>query len=369
MRKTKEYQHYEQYLLRGALKKNGCQRIRYVFTGINRETGIERPFFIELVLVNPGLSPSKPVIGIPQDELVSPSQSYVLVKAGSYGKHPQQYKKFYALKDFLRQKGQAAFKVGNCIFGTNALVGSVVVGQTDLSAQPELDCSAGSISWELRFEHKVGTAPLFKKNNTVWIANGVKTLFSGVVRMAGLEYSVAPKKSFGYADRYWGPDAVAPLFHVSSSNLVSMISGNPLLKSCFTIGGELNGQMKAFLMLEGEQLSVRKCWFLEKWTEVHACSKTPADADGEKLHWTVSIHKKNIVVDIDVFCPTSEMIFQGNDLFQRGRQEMHTASGGSGFGEIRIYKKVRKSLELLEDARIESALCEYGIQSKDALSE
>jgi hypothetical protein len=35
-------------------------------------------------------------------------------------------------------------------------------------------------------------------------------------------------------------------------------------------------------------------------------------------------------------------------------------SGGSGSGEIRLYKKVNKSLELFEHARVENCGCEYG---------
>ena len=364
--KAKEYLHYEQYLLRGKRKKNGFQRIRYTFNGINRETGIERTFFIELVLLNPALSPTKAVV-ISDSQLESgKSQSYVLLKAGSYGKQAQQFKRYYAQKDFIRQKGQQGFKIGNCIFGPNVIAGSLVVGQADLIAQPELDCAAGSISWELRFEQKIGSFPLYKKHGSVWIAPGAKTLFSGTIRMSGLEYAVLPKKSFGYIDRIWGTDFVSPLFHLSSAHLVSTISGNPLQKSCLSIGGLFDGQLRSFIMLEGEVLPIKKRWLLEKYSEVHGCSEVPADADGEKLHWTVSIHKKNLVVDVDVFCRRDEMLVQNCDLIQKSRNEMHIVGGGSGFGEIRIYKKVRKSLELLEDARIESALCEYGIKSSGA---
>ena len=378
MTKKKDSQHYEQYLLRGKLRKAGSQRIRYVFNGVNRETNTERTFFIEIILVNPAVSPVKPVVYCENSAAGSADespdtlygkktiaaqvqpQSYVLLKAGSYGPQAQQFKRYYSLKDFIRQKGQNGYKIGNCIFGINVLAGSVVVGQNDLLEHPELDCAAGSISWEVRFDQKIHANPLYKKHGLCWTASGVKTLFSGTIRMSGLEYAVVPKKSFGYIDRFWAPDFVQPFFHLSSSHLVSIINGNPLQKSCLALGGEFGGSLTAFLMLEGQVLPVQKRWFLEKWNEVHHFSQVPADADGEKLHWSVSIHKKNFVVDIDVFCKSDEMLVQGCDMLQAGRDSMHIVSGGSGFGEIRIYKKMGKSLELLEDARIESALCEYG---------
>ena len=35
-------------------------------------------------------------------------------------------------------------------------------------------------------------------------------------------------------------------------------------------------------------------------------------------------------------------------------------SGSEGNGELRIYKKIKKNLELIHHAKIENCVCEYG---------
>ena len=39
---------------------------------------------------------------------------------------------------------------------------------------------------------------------------------------------------------------------------------------------------------------------------------------------------------------------------------MKLIGGGSGTGEVKIYKRVRKDLELIEDVHISNCLCEFG---------
>lgn len=382
MAKAKKYQHYEHYLLRGKLKKKGYARWRYVFTGVNRETNDTRVFFVEMVMLNPALSPAKAVIAqksrpriseenlqyalagtevakkIGQEIPVQPS--YVLVKAGCFGANARQHNKFFAANEFSWVKAEHLFKVGTCIFGTEELRGSVIVGEADLRAQPELLCSVGAIDWNLHFEKIEQTPPLYKKQRSLWIANGVKTQFSGTVHMFGLEYVVAPKKSNGYIDRSWGSSFLDPVFHISGSSLVSSITGQPLLNSCFTLRGEFDGHLRAFVKLEDEILPLNKRSLFEKKSEIHCCTQMPADADGDKLHWTVSIHKKRMVVDIDIYCKANEMLVRKYEVPEGGRQQLEIIGGGTGFGDIRIYKKLGKALELLEEARIEHAFCEFG---------
>ena len=39
--------------------------------------------------------------------------------------------------------------------------------------------------------------------------------------------------------------------------------------------------------------------------------------------------------------------------------------GGTGFGEVRIYKKVKKNLELIDHINTLDVLCEYGSTDKN----
>ena len=74
----------------------------------------------------------------------------------------------------------------------------------------------------------------------------------------------------------------------------------------------------------------------------------------------MSIRKSKYVIDIDVVCKAEEMLVKDYEIPQGLRTLLRVLSGGSGKGEIRIYKKNGKDLELLEHANIFDALCEYG---------
>ncbi|MBQ7158589.1 MAG: hypothetical protein IJS09_04060 [Treponema sp.] len=378
---SKKQLRYEHYILKGKLRHNGYERWRYSFVGVNKITGEERSFFIELYLVNPAVSPKNPVLAqtsklslsnsdlqytmagtesarnASQERAVQPS--YVLVKAGMFGYEGKQFNRFMPSAQLQWNKSESEFRIEECSFGDEHLAGFVRVTERELRESPELLCNTGAIDWNLHYEKHISSAPLYSKKNDFWIANGAKTVFAGVVHVDGVEYTVVPRKSSGYIDRLWGAGLPSPAFHISSSNLISIISGKPLVKSCFAINGEYDGALKLFVCHEGEVLQIKDRLF-DKLTEVHDCFEMPVDADGEKLHWTVSVHRKRLVIDVDIFCKTEEMFVRDYEAPEGQRKLLKVLGGGTGFGEIRIYKKIKKNLELLEHAHVADALCEYG---------
>ena len=63
---------------------------------------------------------------------------------------------------------------------------------------------------------------------------------------------------------------------------------------------------------------------------------------------------------MDIYCKTSEMFVRDYETPEGQRQLLKVLGGGTGFGEIRVYKKVGHNLELLEHANVNDAVCEYG---------
>ncbi len=378
---SKKQLRYEHYILKGKLRHNGFERWRYTFVGVNKTTGEERSFFIELYLVNPSISPKNPVLAqtsklslsnadlqyamagmessriASQEKAVQPS--YVLVKAGIFGRDGKQFNHFMPSAQLQWNKAENEFRAGDCTFGDEHLTGYIRVTERELRESPELLCNAGAIDWNLHFEKHIASAPLHNKKDSFWIANGAKTVFAGVIHVNGVEYTVIPRKSSGYCDRLWGSALSSPSFHVSSSNLTSLITGRALTKSCFAVEGEYDGKLKLYVCHEGEILQIKDKIF-DKITEVHDCFEMPVDADGEKLHWSVSVHRKRLVIDVDIFCKTAEMFVRDYEAPEGQRKLLKMLGGGTGFGEIRIYKKIKKNLELLEHAHVADALCEYG---------
>lgn len=381
MAKSKINKRFDQYILRGKLRQEGFERWRYVFTAMSKLNGRERKFFIELYIVNPAISPKVAVISqksrlaISEADLqyalagtesashandeIDVKPSYVLVKAGIYGEDGKQMNKFYASSQFSYVKNTENFKVGDCLFSSKGLSGSILVTAQDLRVKPELLCNVGSMDWDLKFERAIENSPLYDRKNYLWIPIGLKTLFSGSIHVDNQEFVVLPKASNGYIDKSWGERLNSPYFHISSSNLTSIISGRQMMNSCFALEGEFNGKLCSVVDLEGEKYCVENRKIFKKDVIIHDCSQLSDNLEGERVHWSVSIHKGKYVVDIDIYCRGKEMFVRDYEMPQ-GKRCLLKVLGGTGKGEIRVYKKVRKNLELLEHANINDAICEFG---------
>jgi len=379
--KNKKFK-YTNCMLHGALKKNGYLQMRYVFSGINRTTGEEKQFFIEMYMLNPAISPLEAVLAqkcrpkmsaddiqyalagtqsaqkLGQEESVRPS--YVLIKAGAFGARGKIFNKFIPAAQLIWDKQQDSFRTDDCLFTRDTLTGQISVAEYELREKPELLCDSGQMVWELHYEQTFTSDPLVARKSFTWTPTGIKTLFSGTVTFDGVEYSIIPRRSFGYIDKTMGPSLNNPLFHISSSNLTSMITGQVLSRSFFAIKGEYDGKLNMAIQVENEKVEIKKSGFFERAIERHECTEAPAENGGTKLHWSVSIRKKHIVIDIDVFCNPADLCVREYEIPAGGKTVMKVLGGASGYGELRIYKRVRKDLELLEHARVASALCDLG---------
>jgi hypothetical protein len=377
-----KFQRFERYMLNHKLRSCGFELWRSIFCGISKTTGEERTFFIEFYLVNPSVSPKTAVIAqksrlkmtesdlqyalagtasaleINAEPDVQPS--YVLVKAGAWGKSGKQVNQFFPASDCIWMKNDRTLHAGGCSMSEDTLTGSVSVSYAQLRESPEFLCNAGSIDWDLRYEKVVTQKPGYNHKKSVWFASAAKAVFAGVVHLDGEEYNVIPKSSFGYMDKAWSSRLSETYFHLSTVNLSSIITGKLLSKSSLAIQGEYDGRVNLLLCIEGKNLSITGHTPFDKYSEIHDCLQVPRDGDGEKLHWTVSFKKNSYVIDVDVFCRTSEMFIRDYEVPEAGRRLLKVLGGGSGTGEIRIYQKNGKNLEMLEHVHLADTVCEYG---------
>ena len=381
MAKSKINKRFEQYVLRGKLRQEGFERWRYVFTAISSLNSRERKFFVELYIVNPASSPKAVVISQKSRLAISESDlqyalagtesathandeldvkpSYVLVKAGVFGEGGKHMNKFLASSQFAYVKNSDTFKVADCTFSSRGITGSVLVTSQDLRVRPELLCSVGSMDWSLQFERNIESKPLCNRKNQLWIPIGASTSFSGTIHLDNEEFIVIPKSCNGYTDKSWGVRPNSPYFHVSSSSLTSIISGRLLPDSCIVLDGEYNGRLCAYAKLENIQYKIADGGRFKRKTIIHDCSQVSDNVEGDKVHWSASVHKGKIVIDIDVYCRGKDSFVRDYEMPQ-GKRCLLKVLGGVGRGEIRVYKKVKKNLELLEHATISDAVCEFG---------
>ncbi|MBO4320314.1 MAG: hypothetical protein J5857_07575, partial [Treponema sp.] len=362
----------ERYMLKGSLRKNGFDRWRLVTTGRDNESGEERVFFIEFYVVNPLLSPEECVLGfksrvnnseedlhaalagtasakkLKSEELVQPS--FVMVKAGFLSTNGRQINGYFPSSQIQIGKSDLLFKVGSdesnyCSLTTSSTYGTVSVTQEEANEQPELLSHSGKITWNLRYNRKLAFGPDLKTGSYSWAVNGAYTEFEGKIVYNLHEYTVTPEKSFGYIDKIWGHDLPTPFFHLHSSNMTSIINGRQLEKSCFVVQGEYNSSLSVMLGLNGKDI-VFNAAKANGYDINYNFSQMPDEEDGVKYHWSVSVSNRSYVIDIDVYCDMKAMFLRDYECPDGNRKVLRLAGGGTGTGELRLYKKVKKNLEL-----------------------
>ncbi len=369
------------YRLGGSLKKSGLNFWRFVFSGTDKDSGTERMFFVELFALNPYLSPADPVLGFKTRPNISEEDlqnvlagtaaarqledetmavpSYVALRAGVLGEGAKHVCAYRAVRELKISRRSFYVDAGDCSFTEDRIYGGVRCTPGDLREHPEYLCSPGSFSWDLRYEILHGFSDGYRDKTYTWLATGARTVFSGSVTADGREYAVVPKASHGYIDRNWGKTLPETWFHISASNLTSIISGRTLQNSCFTVQGLYGGKPSILLSVGDNSVSFCADSDRRAYESIWDCSQAPESDAGERLHWSVSANDRHSVVDIDVFCLTQNMFVRSVELPEGGRKTLKILCG-TGTGELRLYRRVRKNLELIEHTHIAGALCEFG---------
>ncbi|HAH63311.1 MAG TPA: hypothetical protein DCL73_14585 [Treponema sp.] len=368
--------------LNNALKRNGAVWRRFIFNGLEAETGRERMFFVELELLNPFLSPDEAVLGFKSRTKISEEDlqyalagtkaaydleaesfvnpSYVAVRAGAFGEHARQLCSYYPIKQTSGTLHSGRIEAGKCVFSNERISGVISCTAEELHEHPEYLCDDGIISWDLSYEIQYSFPAGYAKKTDMWIPGGARTIFAGMVTLDGQKFHVVPKTSHGYIELHAGHTLPLPWVHMSSSSLTSLISGRTLFNSCFTVQGLYESRLAVAVTLEDNSIMIKAGGGRHTVNPVWECTEMPPDEEGGKLHWSVSADTKKWVIDIDIMCLIKELFVRNIELPEGGRKVMKQLVGGTGTGEIRLYHHVGKNLELIEDAHIADALCEFG---------
>ncbi len=376
----------ERYMLRGALKKNGFDRCRFVTNGVNAITGEEKSFFVEFYVVNPALSPDECVLGfksrhvvvaedlqyalagtqaaksLQSEEFVQPS--FVMVKAGVFGEGGKQVNSYFPTGNLQVGHSEFILKVGDesrgyCQLSDDSSYGTVSVSNSELNVHPEYLCQSGTISWNVHFEKQIGFSHDFRSKDLNWSSFGAKTDFEGKFSLDGVEYVVKKESSHGYIDKNWGKNFSSPFFHLSASDFTSIINGKKLKNSCLALEGVFNNSISVLTSIEGNNVEFHANRH-KKYSAKYECTEMPEDEDGIQLHWSISVNDRKCIVDIDIFCNTNEMFVRDYESPEGKRKVMKVLGGGTGRGELKVYHRIKKNLELIECVRISGALCEFG---------
>ncbi|MDR3283647.1 MAG: hypothetical protein LBS97_00520 [Treponema sp.] len=331
--------------------KKGFYWGRYSFSGCHTATRKTRFFFIEFSAVSIRRQPPKaapPVEGsfdllkivapnavLPEGTAQIPQEmpgKYVQVRAGISGKDGRMFEARFPFSAVSVTGDEVSIQDGQIKFSESKLKGMVRKG----------------IFWELSLSNA---------------QPGGGTQFAGTLRIDRDEYSVSPGLSQGHMDRMYGSDLPERWFYLSCAHLVSNINGRKLEHSFFESHGIFSNKITVVAVINGIRYEFNVKKLFSRSTQTFNCTKT-----GDAIHWSVSIQRRTLVIDIDVSCKTTDLKLKVYDLPQAENKSIEILSGVTGKAEIRLYKPTGKTLELIEYARSSHTLCEYG-ETKQELFE
>ncbi len=363
-------------MLTGKFRKQGYDWWWHNFTGIDENTGEEKTFFIEYFTVNPALGGKEPVLGqLQENKLNGKKPSYLMVKAGWWGKDKTQLHRFIGWDDVklsANKKSGFILHAKDCACTETTLCGSVDISQKDCAEHPEYMCDAGSMSWNLSVKKVVtfnvgyGAGSLFrslKAFEMYWHAQGIKALYSGTVTANGKKYIVKEQESFGYADKNWGSNFTSPWVWLSSWDVYSKTQKKRLDNTAFEIGGgcpvsfgiHLNRKLLGEIWYEGKgyEFNFSKFWTGSK--TFFECEETETE-----IIWHVVQETRKAVLDTRIKCEKKDMLLVNYEDPLGQKRHNRLWNGGTGNGTLMLYKKQGKKKILLDEMIVKHVGCEYG---------
>ena len=363
-----------EFMLHGPLAHQGYDWWWHSFTAQDEESGEDKPFFIEFFICNPALAEDEPVLGqLPQNQADGKHPSYLMVKAGTWGKEHFQLHRFFSLKN-TRIHGEAPYEIEaeDCYASETALKGSISISPEEAAAHPEWMCESGELSWNLTLDKQIAfnvgygaSKPLREAEAFAmyWHAEGMKSAYSGTVTFNGRRYRVTKDQSYGYADKNWGRDFTTPWVWLSSNCLKSTITGKILENSVFDIGGgrpkiyfvPLDRRLLGGFYYEGKEYDFN---FSHVWLNVK--TEFSFEEQEELVHWHVRQENKDAVMDTEVYCRKADMLFINYEAPDGTKKHNRLWNGGNGYGTIRLYEKQHGELTLIDEIEATHIGCEYG---------
>lgn len=354
----------------GAQGKQGYDWWWHSFTAKDAITGEEKPFFIEFFVCNPKQNRGQLVLGQSKtSKAKNKKPSYLMVKAGTWGNDARQLHRFFGWKE-IKVSSSAPIRISadDCFLSENKMCGKISVSESDAKSHPEWMCDAGEIKFKIKIKKEIaynvgyGAGKLFRTLQAFemfWHAEGMKTLYEGIIIYNGRKYIVSPDTCYGYADKNWGKDFTSPWVWLSSNDMVSEITGKRLTNSVFDIGGgcpkvgpvALPRQLLSALWYEGKEYEFN---FSKFWMGVR--TKFECHETDTQIVWHVEQKNWTSKMVTDITCEKKDMLLINYEAPNGSKKHNRLWNGGNGKGTVSIYHKNK----LVDRILVGHVGCEYG---------
>jgi hypothetical protein len=167
-------------------------------------------------------------------------------------------------------------------------------------------------------------------------------------------------RSFTFCERLQGDQLPSTWFTLFGSSLQSGITGEAFPSSFFLVRGVFNKKIALTAHVNGLSWDYKPSPMCPWGPQQHfSCNITDSD-----IHWAVSHRRRNTIVDVDVSCPidrvsmlTYKELADGKALHLFGTHAVHSEAHKA---EVRVYRPVAKTIELIEYATSGHGVCKYG---------
>lgn len=362
------------YMLRGSLAKRGYMRWWHSFTGVQAQTGESRTFFVEFLVMNPGLGGEQPILGQhPYYKKRGMKPSYVCVKAGVFpdadGNDGRQLHAFYPISSLKTTPGPLVIQVEDCFYSEERIHGYVDVTEEEARHRSFMT-DAGTIEWDLEVHKAVSchtgilASPLFQALNALdsyWHGEGVKSFFRGTVTLDGIAYDVSADSSCGYADKHWGRSFNRPWMQLACGKLTSERAGRELRHSVLAV----NGCCPRFLFIPlRRKLLIQLTYTGEDYNFgfrpfVLSRCRWETKKTNKRYIWHIIAKNKAAVIKISGSCTREQLLqlqYEGPDGM---KSKLPLMAGAAATGTIQLYRRIPGGKELLDTLHMEQGFCEY----------
>jgi len=362
------------FMLKDSLAECGYDWWWHSFTGRDETTDEERAFFIEFFTCNPSLGKDQPVFGqLIKEDGSKDKPSYMMVKAGSWGKDKAQLHRFFGWSDVnVRDKTPFYIYADDCFMSEQLTKGHICISSQQAKDHPEWMSDAGEMSWNLVIDKRIAfnvgygaSKPLRDSEafEMFWHAEGMKTFYTGEVIYNGKRYIVTPETCYGYADKNWGRDFTSPWVWISSNHLISRTTGKQLENSVFNIGGgrpkighlALENKLLSQFTYENEDYEFN---FSKFWT----LTQTQFDCheSENQIIWHVEQETPLHKMITDVTCQKEDMLLVNYEAPNGEKKHNRLWNGGNGVGTVSLYHRHLKEWILIDTVDATNIGCEYG---------
>ncbi len=362
------------YLLRGPLARRGYMRWFHSFSGTCADTGEVRTFFVEFLVINPGLGGEQPILGQhPYYKKRGMKPSYVCVKAGAFpdseGEGGRQLNAYYPVSSLKPTAVPLVMQVEDCFYSEERIRGYIDVTDEEADHRSFMT-DAGTMEWDLEVYKAVAchtgilASPLFQALNALdsyWHGEGIKSFFRGTVILDGILYDVSPEKSFGYADKHWGRNFNRPRFQLACGSLTSERTGRKLRHSCLAINGccprflflPLRRKLLLQLTYTGEDF----CFGFKPFL-LSRC-KWETKKTNKRYIWHIIAKNRTAVIKISGSCTKKQMLQMKYESPEGLLSKRPLMAGGAAVGTIQIFRRSSGGRVLLDTLQMEQGFCAY----------